>query len=74
MMYDKYLQDFQTWASEDSPLAMHEYLEDLCFKGHNHERVIAALEHRATGIRSAKVIERAKNTLEGLRRLKIWAL
>ncbi|CAK0800327.1 unnamed protein product [Prorocentrum cordatum] len=83
MMYDKYLQDFQTWAcssappldaSEDSSLAMREYLEDLCFKGHNHEKVIAALEYRVTGIRSAKVIERAKNTLEGFRRLKIWAL
>ncbi|CAK0883484.1 unnamed protein product [Prorocentrum cordatum] len=81
MMYDRYFQDFQTWASsnglplnasEDISFAMLEYLEDLYFQGHNHdsgEKVIAALEYRAPGIRSAKVLERAKNALKGFRRL-----
>ncbi|CAK0857511.1 unnamed protein product [Prorocentrum cordatum] len=81
LMYDRYSRDFQTWtsndglplnASEDISFAMLEYLEDLYFQGHNHdsgEKVIAALEYRTPGIRSAKVLERAKIALKGFRRL-----
>ena len=81
LMYDRYFRDFQTWASnnglpldsgEDISLAVMEYLEDLYFQGHNHdsgEKLIAALEYRIPGLRSGKVLERAKGALKGFRRL-----
>ena len=81
LMYDRYFRNFQAWASsnslplntsDDISLAVLEYLEDLYFQGHNHdsgEKVIAALEYSVPGIRSAKVLDRAKTALKGFRRL-----